>query len=532
MGGNLLRRKILKKKILSFFLLIALLLIIPAAIISAQPSVQPSVHPSAPPEAESTEQPAAPLAASPVTASTAPLEAQSIASPATPPEEENKDLLLTLEKVFRENSDGEPRVFSRPLRTRLDPGADHPYRRGVLPSSYQTGGRDKYAGSPYSMSLLLSSSAMQNPLTQQYIRQYSSAGGLSWLVAVMERGSPYLAFIRKEIERLNMPEELLFLPVIESGYLSTAVSRSGAVGLWQFMKNSIGPFDMKVDDWMDERRDFWKSTLGALRKLEENYKYYGDWPLALAAYNMGLGGLNRVIQQSGIKDYWTLSEKKLLRTETIHYVPKLLATAHVLSNLRQYGIEPRWPEDPKWERMAIDRSVDLRLLEEAAGMNSGELLKANRELVYNVTPPGKGYYLKVPGKDSKNIALALSRNDLPLLQYYYHTIRSGDTLLALALHYGISVNQILAANPGVEERFLRIGNRLLIPTLKETAPYQRQGPSMENLTFGGTHLVKRGETLWSIALAYEVDPEVLAEANDMALNDILREGKILKTPIK
>jgi membrane-bound lytic murein transglycosylase D len=100
------------------------------------------------------------------------------------------------------------------------------------------------------------------------------------------------------------------------------------------------------------------------------------------------------------------------------------------------------------------------------------------------------------------------------------------------MHYGITVEQIIASNPGIQERYLRIGNRLLIPALKETGPYERPAPLRENLVFGGSHLVKRGETLWSIALGYDVDPEVLAEANGMELTDILREGKTIKTPIK
>ena len=413
-------------------------------------------------------------------------------------------------------------LFSRPLRTRLNP-SDSSGLSGAVNSGAV---RDN----PYS--LLLTPAAMQNPLTQQYIRQYSSPGGLSWLQAVMNRGGPYLAFIRKELAERKLPEELVYLPVIESGFLATAQSKSGATGLWQFMRNSMGPFNMKINDWVDERRDFWKSTQGALRKLEENYRYLGDWHLALAAYNVGLGAITKLVQQSGISDYWLLSQKKLLKTETIHYVPKLLAVVYILTHQRQFGLEPGWPEDPQWEQVAVERSADLRLLADQAGIDSGELIRANRELLYNVTPPGQNYFLKVPGKDADKISGVLSRKDITLIRYYFHTIHSGDTLLALALHYGIKVEQILASNPGVQDRYLKIGSRLLIPALKDVGPYERPAVSRENLNFDGTHLVKKGETLWSIALGYDVDPETLAEANGMQLTDVLREGKILKTPIK
>jgi membrane-bound lytic murein transglycosylase D len=348
----------------------------------------------------------------------------------------------------------------------------------------------------------------------------------------MDRGGPYIAFIRKEIEERKLPPELIYLPVIESQYLPNALSRSGASGLWQFMKNSIGPFDMKVNDWMDERRDFWKSTQGALRKLEDNYNTLGDWALALAAYNAGLGALSRTMRSSGLRDFWLLSEKKLLKPETIHYVPKLLAVAHILSNPRRFGVAPQWPRDPQWVRVAADRSADLNILAAEAGVEAETLKNANRELSFNVTPPGGNYYLKVPAADADKVAAVLARKDVQLIKYYFHTISSGDTLLALALHYGITVDQILEANPGTQARYLRIGARLLVPAFKDAVPFQKPRASPEGLVFDGNHLVKRGESLWSIALAYDVDPEILAQVNGMGLNDILREGRSLKTPIK
>jgi membrane-bound lytic murein transglycosylase D len=306
------------------------------------------------------------------------------------------------------------------------------------------------------------------------------------------------------------------------------------------MKNSIGPFDMKVTDWADERIDFWKSTFGALKKLEENYNHFQDWPLALAAYNAGLGAVNRIIKQTGIRDYWILSEKKQFRNETILYVPKLLAVSYILTHQREFGLTPAWPEDPQWVRLPLDRPVDLELLAELAGIDEGLLKAGNRELRYSITPPVGAYQLKVPAFAAAAVAMVLAREEQQLIKYYYHIIGYGDTLSALALHYRVSVDQILASNPGTEPRALQIGKRLRIPAVSKTGLHaggsttgqQRQTRAAHEVPgFGGTHLVKRGETLWSIAIAYHVDPLVLAEANGMGLNDILREGKILKTPI-
>jgi membrane-bound lytic murein transglycosylase D len=373
---------------------------------------------------------------------------------------------------------------------------------------------------------------LDKPLTQRYIRQYTGSGGLAWLNQVMARGGPYLAFIRREIEKRGLPPELLYLPVIESAFLPAAKSVSGAAGLWQFMKNSIGPFDMKVNDWMDERLDFWKSTQGALRKLEDNYRQLGDWPLALAAYNAGLGAVRQIINRTGTKDYWELSEKKHFKTETVHYVPKLLAVAAILSDPRRYGIEPLWPEDPRWTRVPVDRQADLDILAEAAGIDGESLKAANRELYYGITPPGGGYFLKVRAGEEAAVKEVLERTDIALTRYYFHTIQYGDTLSELAVHYGVSVVQINDANPGLRERYLQIGRRIRIPAVRDAGPYKRAGSGEADIpVFEGNHLVKQGETLWSIALAYDVDPEVLAAANGIGLEDTLRVGKSLKTPI-
>ena len=411
--------------------------------------------------------------------------------------------------------------FSRPLRSRRIISTEHPAFREVLPPFYT---RAVHGNGPS----LLNPRDLDRELTQYYINQYTTPAGLEWIRAVMVRGGPYLGFIRQEIAERNLPEELIYLPVIESGYLATALSRSGAMGLWQFMRNSIAPFDITINDWMDERRDFWKSTQAALRKLQDNYDHFGDWPLALAAYNAGLGGVSGVVRDSGIRDYWLLSERKLLKTETIHYVPKLLAVAHILSNPRQFGLV-LWPEDPKWTRITLDRTVDLNLLAKEAGIDPGELKNANRELSYNVTPPGKGYLLKVREQDAEKINSVLMQG-LPLINYYIHTIRSGDTLLALALRYGVSVDQITSLNPGVQARYLRIGETLMIPAIRDIPVSGSNSGS--DTDFSGTHLVKQGETLWSISLGYGISPEALAEANNMRLNDILREGRVLKTPIR
>jgi len=373
---------------------------------------------------------------------------------------------------------------------------------------------------------LLTSFVLEQPLTQHYIAQYSSPGGIAYLNSVLERGSIYMPFILEEIGKRNMPAELAFLPVIESSFVITARSRSGAVGLWQFMMNSISPY-MRVNEIVDERRDFLKSTIGALQKLDENYKALGSWELALAAYNSGLGSVSRSIQKTGISDYWELSSRRELKNETIHYVPKLFATAYILSQPRRFGIE-NWQQAQQWAAIPLRRQVSLDILAAEAGIDRELLRRLNAELLYGISPTDSGYRLKVPAVQLEQINTVLEREDLKLIRYHYHVVKNGDTLWSMSRHYGTSLDIIEQHNPGVKNRYLKIGETLIIPAFRDVAPPVRQ---VLTSSLDGQYTVQRGDTLWSIGIRFGVDPQVIAEENNMQLNQILREGRTLKVPI-
>jgi membrane-bound lytic murein transglycosylase D len=296
------------------------------------------------------------------------------------------------------------------------------------------------------------------------------------------------------------------------------------------MMNSISPFGIKVNDYIDERRDFVKATRAALQKLEDNYRNLGDWHLALAAYNAGLGGVSRVVQRTGIRDYWVLCDRNEFRSETIHYVPKLLAVSYILSQPRRFGLD-YWPETMDWVAIPLERQVSIDILAMEAGIERGILTRLNPELINGISPPDKNYLLKIPADSLAQVSEVLSREDLRLILYHRYIIQYGDTLSALARHYGVSLNVIEQHNPGILNRYLRIGETVIIPAYREVEPYRPSLSSQTPRAFNGTHLVKKGETLWSIAIAYGVDPLALAQANGMELNQILSEGKILKVPI-
>ena len=305
------------------------------------------------------------------------------------------------------------------------------------------------------------------PLVRKYREMYTSPDGIKYLSAVIKKPSLYRDFIRAETNRQDVPECLFYLPVIESGFSSNAVSRTGATGVWQFMRNSISGYGIRINEWMDERKDPWITTTAAIRKLKENYDYLGDWYLALAAYNCGLSATEKAIRKGGKADYWYLCENGYFKTETIHYVPKFLVIADILSHSDDYGID--WgdtPDTPELTTIPVKRPVDINVLAKETGIDPSLLKSVNPALFYSITPPDTTYALRIPAEQEDSIKTVLEDRTKMLLKYYMYKIKSGDTLFALALHYGISVDMILQYNPGLKPSTLRIGKNIVIPALK------------------------------------------------------------------
>jgi membrane-bound lytic murein transglycosylase D len=365
---------------------------------------------------------------------------------------------------------------------------------------------------------------------------YLTADGKKWLAAIMARAKPFLPYIEERIRFYGLPDELAFLPVVESEFSPRDISKSGAAGLWQFMRNSIAGYGIRINDWVDERRDFMKSTDGALRKLAYNFGVFGDWNLALAAYNCGDGALARAIAQAKrdgaeAPDYWELRRRGLLKAETAGYIPKFLAVASILSYPGRNGLELSWEKSDAWEAIATNRPMDLKLLSEQAGVSLALLREANSELCYGVTPPGSGYSLKVPASASAAVRVVMDDPARKLVRYYLHTVRSGDTLSGIARRYGAPMPAIVDSNPGLQPDRIRLGQVVVVPALKDAPPPDPETAVGEAPDFASSYVVAKGDSLWSISLRYEVQPELLAERNGLTLSSVIREGKTLRVPI-
>jgi len=378
--------------------------------------------------------------------------------------------------------------------------------------------------------LLFSIDIPDNEIVAGYISHYLTEGRR--VIEVNLKRSPfYRRFIAARIDFLALPGELFFVPAVESTFYNRAVSRSGAVGLWQFMQNTAVHFNLLNNNWIDERRDFWKASIAALKKLEENYDYFADWHLALAAYNCGSGKLRRLIRESGISDFWILRKKGLLPVETADYVPKFLALAHICSYPGRYGFNLNWEPSPIWERTLLKHSIDLGLLAGAAGIGLEHLKEANAELKYSVTPAyPAGYWLKYPEKYKDVILKALNDPKIKLMDFHLHTIRSGDTLYALSLYYQATVAMIKSCNPGLDPLVLPLGRNLKIPAMPGVSlkHYSEKRAAGEMLT--GAYEIKKGDTLWSVGRFFQITPEELALQNGLKLKAVILPGQIIKVP--
>ena len=314
---------------------------------------------------------------------------------------------------------------------------------------------------------------------EKQIAYFQGLEGISWLNDGISHAEPFRDFILAYLSANKLPPELYFVVMVESSFRVNAVSRSGAAGLWQFMMNSIGGA-MHHNEWMDERYDFWSSTKAALEKLRDNFEQFGDWPLALAAYNAGSGRIDRLLKKTGAKTFWELSKSSLMPLETRQYVPRILAAAYVGSHPGRFGLPISWNRIVEWDKVEVRTAIPIRKLEETARIPAGILVLGNSELRFDITPPGvSSHFIKVPHQYTQALIAALN-SDAIHLDYSLHIILKGDTLFAIGKRYGTNAKLILEYNPGLSPNHLRIGQKLIIPLLPVTVSAEK--PNMDTVS--------------------------------------------------
>ena len=358
----------------------------------------------------------------------------------------------------------------------------------------------------------------------------------AFFLAAYRRSGKYRPMIVKELKKAGLPEDLSWLPLIESGFKVRALSRARALGLWQFIPSTGYKFGLKRNIWVDERLDPEKSTKAAIAYMTELHEIFGDWSTVLAAYNCGEGTVLKAIDRQKINyldNFWDLYRR--LPRETARYVPRFIATLLIIKNPGKYGMQLDDPEDPiPYETVHIKKQVQLKDVAKALGVSALTLAELNPSLRHQVTPE-TGFELKVPRTYGR---LLLARLDeipkwtppkpryRPRKRTYTvrHKVRRGETLSLLAKRYHTSMKAIKRANR-LRSNKIRIGQVLKIPSV--SSRYARRGKVRKAKT--RTYVVKRGDTLWEIARRYNVSVSRLRRANKLSSN-CLFIGQVLTIP--
>ncbi|MEO8313298.1 MAG: LysM peptidoglycan-binding domain-containing protein [Pseudomonadota bacterium] len=355
------------------------------------------------------------------------------------------------------------------------------------------------------------------------------------------RAAPYMHYIVNEVQARGMPMELALLPVIESAFQPYAYSRARATGLWQFMSVTGGRFGLKQDWWYDGRRDVVAATQAALDYLQYLHDMFdGDWLLAVAAYNCGEGNVSRAVRNNRAAhksiDFWNLKLPK----ETRDYVPRLLAMSRIVADPEQFGLAIEGMSDePYFIRTETGGQISMEVAAELAGISTEDLYALNPAFHRWATDPTGPHFLLLPveSADAFQQSLLLLTPDQRLRVERY-TVRKGDTISSVASRFGTTSEHMREMN-GLEATAtsLETGSEMRVPSavkalppqvLQAAARFDKPGKSRRSRDVRAVHVVRRGDSLWSIAKRHNMDVVSLANLNSIDPADTLRAGQRLQ----
>ena len=371
---------------------------------------------------------------------------------------------------------------------------------------------------------------IEGPLVEKWERWYADRP--EYVARTIDRSRRYLYHIVNEIDRRGMPLDIALLPMIESAFNPTALSSARASGIWQFMPSTGKHFGLQQNFWFDSRRDVIAATDKALDYLQKLFGDFGDWQLALAAYNWGEGNVGRAVQRNQSRglaaDYAALP----MPDETRNYLPKLQAVKNIVREPEKHGlILAEVPDAPYFTVVKVDRKMDVKRAAELAELPEAEFLALNPQHNRPVIAGADEFTILLPIDKADVFAAKLELHAQPLVSWQAYRTKDGESLQAVAARFGLSVETLRAIN-GIGPR-ARIGNghMLLVPAERPTAAADA---SLTKAVFtavpqGRTsyHTVRRGETLSSIASRYGVSIADLREWNRLSQTS-LPAGKQLR----
>ena len=391
-----------------------------------------------------------------------------------------------------------------------------------------------------------------NPSLERVIKSFL-LGKRDLMERMLTASQFYFPMFEQALDKYDIPLEVKYLAIVESALNPRARSRVGATGLWQFMYSTGRMYKLDVSSYVDERRDPLKSTEAACAYLSKLYEIFGDWDLALAAYNSGPGNVNKAIRRSGgYKNYWNI--RRFLPRETAGYVPAFLATMYIFEYADEHGLQKVNVERPYFETdtVHVKKLITFKQISELTGVSEEELKMLNPAYKLNIIPyvKGKEYSLRLPnhalGKFVSNEAAIydyveqdLKKREKPLPQMVTsqnrirYRVRSGDYLGKIAERYGVGVSQIKRWN-GLRSDNLRVGQRLTIFPRKPVTSVASTSKSSKQVTVPNpsasgskVHTVKKGDSLWTISRQYPgITIENLREWNDIRGNNLMPGTKL------
>lgn len=342
----------------------------------------------------------------------------------------------------------------------------------------------------------------------------------------LKRSGKYLSYFREVFNQEGVPLDLIYLPHVESLFKVTAYSRAHAAGIWQFIAGTARTYDLEVGWWVDERHNVELSTVAAARHLRDLYDEFGDWYLALAAYNAGPGRVRRNLKRFGKIDYWTMVERKLLPRESRNYVPAILASILIYKHPTTYGFSVQTDEPLQFETIAISHQFDLRVIAEMIGVESATLAELNPELRRRITPhTDQPYQLRVPPGKAELAARRIA--EIPpekRLRVRHHRVQKGDTLWHLARGYRTSIDAIVHINRIHNPNRLRLGQLLIIP-LK---PHRGGAQTLSRTPSDPFYTVRSGDSLYKIARRFRLPVKRLVALNKLTRQEVIYPGQRLR----
>lgn len=363
-----------------------------------------------------------------------------------------------------------------------------------------------------------------NDTVAGYINYFSSRGR-GTLESALARSGQYKEMISRVLKQEGVPQDLIYLAQAESGFRPLALSHAGARGMWQFMSSRARGYGLERSWWVDERQDPEKATRAAARHLKDLYNQFGDWYLAMAAYNSGPGTVQSAVRRTGYADFWELYKRNVLPKETRNYVPIILAVTIMAKNPEQYGLDHIDAAKPlAADSVKINYPVDLRLVAECVDASTSDLQALNPSLLRMTTPKDREFELHLPAGSKQKYQAAIAAIPTEMRVWWrYHKVQEGDTLASIARNYRTTARAIAQAND-LGENGLDLERKLIIPISpgkhalgEDTATYSRRATAYK---------VRKGDTVNSVADNFGVPAKMVRRWNRLK-GDSLRGRRVL-----